>query len=180
MRYGNKCSLRNKDIQEKSKKKNIENLGVQYPFQNKDILEKCRKTCIEKYGENYRSCVISRQQRYIHSIYGGILNYSEYPFMLDIFFPEELIYFEYDGGAHRLSVKTGKYTEEEFVQKELHRENFLKSKGYKEFRIISSNDILPTDEDLLKIKETAFYYLLDKGCYKYIYNLDTKTESFEK
>ena len=178
-KYGNACSLRNPEVQNKSKEKNMKNLGVQYPFQNKEILEKCRITCINKYGENYRKKVISKQQRYIHSLYGGILNYSEYPYLLDIFFPEELIYFEYDGSGHNLSVKNGECTLEVFLEKEKNRESFLKEKGYKEFRIVSSDDKLPSDEFLLDIKNKAFSILLENGYNKYIYNLNTKTEIFE-
>lgn len=177
-KYGSRCSLRDENIQKKSKCKNIENLGVQYPFQNPNILKKCHETCKIKYGENYKKSIISKQQKYIHSIYGGILNYDEYPYLLDIFFSDEFIYFEYDGSGHKLCIKFGNYTEMEFAEKE--REVFLKQKGYKEFRIISTNDNLPTDEELLTIKERDFYYLLEKEYSKYIYNLDTKIESFEK
>lgn len=179
-KYGNKCSLRNEEVQEKSKKKNLKNLGVQYPFQNKEVLEKCRKTCRSKYGENYRSYTISKQQKYIHSLYGGILNYDEYPFMLDIYFSKENIYFEYDGSGHDLSVKMKQCTKKQFKEKEEYREKFLKEKGYKEFRIISEDDVLPDDKTLIGIKDRAFYFLLEKGYNKYTYNLNTKIESFKK
>nr|DAQ04975.1 MAG TPA: endonuclease-like protein [Caudoviricetes sp.] len=178
-KYGNKCSLRNPVIQEKSKKKNLEKLGVQYPFQNVEILEKCRNTCIEKYGDDYRSCIISKQQRHLHKLYGGILNYNEFPYQLDIFFEDKKIYLEYDGGGHKISVKTGRCSEDEFLQKELKRELFLKNKGYKEFRICSNTDKLPPDQELLNIKERAYYILLQEGYNKYIYNIDTNTEFFE-
>lgn len=52
-KYGNVCSLRNEEVQKKSKEKNMKNLGVQYPFQNKDILKKCRETYKQKYGDKY-------------------------------------------------------------------------------------------------------------------------------
>ena len=178
-KYGNRCSLRNEKIQEKSKNKNMINLGVQYPFQNKGILDKCVKTCIEKYGINYKKCIISSQQKYLHSIYGGIINYSEPPYMLDIFFEKEKIYCEYDGSGHNLSVKMGNCTEEDFDKKEKCREQFLKEKGYKEFRIISNDDILPDIDTLLYIKSRAFEFLINKNYSKYTYNLNTKIESFE-
>ena len=179
-KYGNICSLRNNEVQEKSKKKNLKNLGVEFPFQNKNILKKCVDSCIEKYGRGYITVNVSSQQRYIHKIYGGNLNYTEFPFRLDIFFEKEKIYFEYDGSGHLLRIIKGQLTKSEFEEKEIVRQNFLKDLGYKEFRIISSNDILPSDEELLKIKDKAFYLLLDKNYQKYIYNLNTKTESFEE
>jgi hypothetical protein len=162
------------------KKTNIEKLGVEYPFQNKDILKKCVDSSIEKHGIDYRATTISKQQRYLYNIFGGILNYSEFPFYLDIFFKEERIYLEYDGSGHRLSIKYGKLTSEEFEKQEVIRSIFLKEKGYKEFRILSSDDVLPSKKELLKIKEKAFIILKIKQYNTYIYNLNTKTESFRE
>ena len=178
-KYGNICSLRNESVQEKSKIKNIKNLGVQYPFQNKDILKKCTDTCIEKYGENYKCKSISKQQLYIHSLYGGNLNYVEYPYFLDIFFDKEKIYFEYDGSGHNLAVKMNFLSEKDFDEKEEKRKKYLKEKGYKEFRIVSDNDMLPNDFVLLEIKNRAFDILLKYNYNSYIYNLNTKIESFK-
>ena len=179
-KYGSKCSLRDPLVQEKSKSKNMKNLGVQYPFQNKTILDKCCKTSIKKHGVNYKKTKISIQQKYLHKLYGGILNYPEFPYFLDIFFDRAKIYLEYDGSGHELSVKLGSISQKKFSDNELKRSNFLKNKGYKEFRIISSTDIFSSDEELLKIKDRAFYILLNKNYSKYIYNLDAKTESFEE
>lgn len=179
-KYGNICSLRNEAVLNKSKETNLKKLGVEYPFQSEEILKKCRQTCIDKYGDTYRNYIISKQQKYLHELYGGILNYNEYPYLLDIFFEEDKIYLEYDGSGHNLSIKLGEKTQEEFDIKEKQRESFLKQKGYKEFRIISNDDILPNDNVLLNIKERAFDILLKEGYNKYIYNLNTKIESFEK
>ncbi len=179
-KYGNKCSLRNEEVQEKSKKKNMRNLGVQYPFQNKTILEKCSKTSIKKYGKNYKKTKTSIQQKHLNKLYGGILNYPEFPYFLDIFFENTKVYLEYDGSGHTLGVKLGHISEKSFNDKELYRSNFLKNKGYKEFRIISADDILPNDKELLLIKNRAFYILLEKNYSKYTYNLNAKTESFEE
>ena len=179
-KYGNKCSLRNPDIQAKSKKKNMQNLGVQYPFQNKSILEKCSNSSIRKHGKNYKKIKISMQQKYLHKLYGGILNYPEFPYFLDIFFENTKIYLEYDGSGHDLGVRLGHIPEKSFKEKELRRSSFLKNKGYKEFRIVSSDDIFPSDKELMIIKNRAFYILLEKNYSKYTYNLNAKTESFEE
>ena len=179
-RYGNICSLRNEDVLNKSKMTNIKNLGVEYPFQNKEILKKCKDSTIEKYGSAILFKNISKQQKYLHYLYGGILNFIIFPFTLDILFEEEKIYFEYDGSGHDVCIRMKKMTTEQFKDKEIRREEFLKDLGYKEFRIESKSDILPGDNVLLEIKERAFNLLLVKNYQKYIYDLDTKTESFEE
>lgn len=179
-RYGNKCSLRNEEVQNKSKETNIKNLGVEYPFQNKEILKKCKISTIEKYGSGVLTKNISKQQERLHYLYGGILNFSIFPFTLDIFFEKENIYLEYDGSGHDMCIKMKRMTKEQFDEKEIKREEFLYGLGYKEFRFESKLDILPDDKILLEIKERAFDLLLIKNYQKYIYNLDTKTESFEE
>lgn len=175
-KYGNVCSLRNEEVGNKARNKNRMNLGVDYPFQNKEILEKCHDTSVRKHGKGYRSITISKQQRKIHEFYGGKLNHHIFPYCLDIFFEEEKIYFEYDGSGHKLNVLKGKSTEEEFEKKENKRRDFLKNKGLKEFRIISNTDKLPYKKELIKIKNRAFKML--ENYQSYMYNLDTKTESF--
>jgi len=177
--WGNKCSLRNPNVLEKAKKKNQENLGVDFPFQNKDILIKARKTLSKSGKTNFTKSKVSKQQLYIHNIFGGIINFSEFPYLLDILFVDENIYFEYDGGGHILTIKLGKLSKEEFFKKEKERELFLYQKGYKQFRIVSSDDILPSTNELLKIKDRAFYILLSENFKKYVYDLNSKTESFE-
>jgi len=179
-RYGNKCSLRNKDISDKAKKTNMKNLGVEYPFQNKDILQKCIDTSIKKYGDNFRQYSTSKQQLYIYNLYNGKLNYSIGNYFLDIYFENDNIYFEYDGSGHDLGIRLGAFTENKFYQNELDRENFLFSLNMKEFRIISNTDILPSDADLINIKDRAFDILLNQNFNKYTYNIDTKMESFKK
>jgi len=179
-KYGNRCSIRNPEILEKSKKTNMKKYGVEYPFQNQDILKKCIETSEGLYGKGYRGKTISGQQKTIHKLYDGSLNHSEFPYFLDIFFKKEKIYFEYDGSGHDLGVRLGRYTEQFFNEKEDRRRAFLKDKGYKEFRITSTDDILPSDNELLEIKERAFFLLLNENYNSYIYDLNTKTESFEE
>lgn len=176
-KYGVKCSLRNPNVLRKSILKNQENYGVDYPFQSKFILEKCAKTSQSRYPKGYRRNSISKQQRWIHKIYGGTINHSVFPYFLDIFFPDDCIYFEYDGSGHKLSIKLGIRTEIGFAEKERERRLFLQNMGYKEFRIISEKDNLPNQAELLEIKDKAFRYLKN-GFLSYIYDVDTKTESF--
>jgi hypothetical protein len=178
MKYGHFCSLRNEEVNEKTKKTNLERYGFECVLKNKEIKEKAVKT-FKKNGGTHGN-FISKPQIYLTNLFLGELDCIEFPYRLDAFFENENIYFEYDGSGHNMLVKLGKITEQEFEIKEIERSLFLKEKGYKEFRIISNNDIFPKDEELIKIKERAFDLLLNKNYQKYIYNLNTKTESFEE
>ena len=44
------CSVKNQDVQEKSKKSNLEKYGSEYATQNKNTIEKQKKTNLQKYG----------------------------------------------------------------------------------------------------------------------------------
>ena len=178
-KYGNVCSLRNPKVGEKAKKTNLEKLGVEYPFQNPEILKKCVETSIKRYGKDYRSKSITKPQRYLHELYGGELNFSVFPYLLDICFIKDKIDFEYDGGAHDLAVRTGQMTAEEFQEKEKNRTKYLLEKEFKEFRIVSKTDVLPSDDILIKIKERAFDLLLNQNYNSYIYDLDNESEIYK-
>lgn len=92
----------------------------------------------------------SLQQKYILDLIGGKLNYPIANSSLDIAFPDEMIYIEYDGGGHDLSVKLGEITDNKFREKEKRRNYGLYKLGWKSIRIISKKDYLPSDT---KIKE---------------------------
>jgi len=107
-KYGNICSLRNEEVLNKSKKKNLENLGVEYPFQNKNILKKCVESF--KASGGTRGKFISKPQIYLNDLFCGEIDCIEFPYRLDSFFEKERIYFEYDGSGHEMVVKMGKIT----------------------------------------------------------------------
>ena len=176
-KYGNVCSVQNPDIHKKIKENNIQKYGVEYPLQNEDIRNKTRNSLL---SGDFMSRITSKQQEQIHKIFQGDLNYQIYPYLVDIYFKEEKIFFEYDGGGHNLRVKCGQLSQEEFNQKEVERTAFLKNKGLKEFRIIDSSKKgnLPSDEILLKIKNNAFKILKNKQYTTYIFNLDNNTETY--
>ena len=177
-RYGNVCSLRNPIIEKKMKENNLKKFGVEYPLQNKEILKKTKCNVLE---ESFFERITSKQQKKIHNLFGGILNYQIYPYIVDIFFPEERIYFEYDGGGHNLSVKLKQKEEKQFEKEQEIRTLYLKDKGLKEFRIIDSSKKgkLLEDNDMRKIKNKAFN-LLSKEYTSYIYNIDNNTETYWK
>lgn len=88
---------------------------------------------------------------------------------------------EYDGTGHRMSVKMGQITNEEFNQKEFAREKEIVNAGYKIVRISYMNklDSLPSDKVLFGILERA-YLCFNSGNNIYSYNLKTRKESFSK
>lgn len=83
--------------------------------------------------------------------------------MLDIAFPNEKIYIEYQESGHNLDVQLGKVTEEEFKRKEINRFYFLKNKGWRMIEIISSNDKLPKEDKLLEMIKLAKEMLQDNN-----------------
>lgn len=173
-RYGFSSPLKNEDIQKKLVETNRDRYGYDYVSQVPEIREKQIKTLISKYGGKSALCSpeikekvnktlmgngnmkASSQQRHIHSIIGGKLNYLESRSSLDIAFPKEKIYFEYDGGGHNLDVKIGKITQDDFDKKEQKRYFRLLDSGWKCIRMITPDDKLPTDEEIKSFIE---------GCY---------------
>ena len=105
----------------------------------------------------------SKQQKYIHDLIGGELNYPVGRCMLDIAFPEDNVYFEYDGSGHDLTVKRGNITKDEFDHKELKRTHFLARRGWKKICLISRKDFLPSDERLLDILSKAVTTLKERS-----------------
>jgi len=168
-KYGVDNPMKNDEFKEKSKETLFQNYGVSSPCQNPDILLKVQETNIKKYGCKWSlqnkeirlkskkslykngTAQCSKQQLYIHNIIGGELNYSVDNLNLDIAFPKEMIYVEYNGGGHDLSVKLKKISKKTFQIKEIKRYKFLKSLGWKEIKIISEKDFVPTKDCLLNI-----------------------------
>ena len=144
----------------------LQKYGVEHPMQNKEISAKVRAT-LTKNG----NVACSSQQRYVHSIVGGELNYPYYNASLDIAFPEEMIYCECDFGGHWLSIKLGGLTQKEFDKKQRNRWYSLMRSGWKEIRIISTNDLIPSDQKLLEILSYARTYL-NKNHHYIKFNID--------
>jgi hypothetical protein len=167
-RYGVESFTQSDIFKEKSKETNIERYGVEFASQSPVIRSKVKKTTLDRYGVEHISQVpeikqkqvyswvksiyengsgpSSQQQRYIHSIIGGELNYPVESFLLDIAFPSDSVYVEYDGGGHDLNVKLGKITKEDFELAQIKRYNILKSLNWKLIRIKSVNDNLLDDK----------------------------------
>ena len=179
-KYGVENPLENEDIKEKAKntclnKYGVSNFGateehqilkkvtmmrrygVEFSMQNPIILEKSKLTMFKN-----DTAPCSTQQRYLHNLLGGELNYPISKCSVDIAFPENKIYLEYNGGGHNLQVQFGNMTLEDFNNKEMKRYYFLKNKGWKQIIICSNNDYIPKDDVLLDILNYAKYFL-NKG-----------------
>lgn len=173
--WGCDYSLSSKKVQNKIQETNLERYGVKYLLESKEIQDKYRELSYSKYGKKTFASSTSSQQIYLQSIYGGEINYKIGKYSVDILFVKDRIYLEYDGNGHDLQVRLGKKTKEEFAIFEDKRTRRLLSLGYKEFRIKSKSDKLPSDETLLNIKEKAFNVLKNTEWNSFIYNLDNNS-----
>ncbi len=188
-----------KEIQDKVKHTNLEKYGVENVFQSNETKKKIKQTCLKKYGVEHHmknqeikikivnksfqalykngTGVCSTQQKYIHDIIGGELNYpiDGSRFILDIALLDKKIDIEYDGSGHDLGVRMGKNSYEELIQKDRYREIHMKNLGWKTIRIISKKDKLPNEQDLKKLLNKYIDYLLcTKHTWIYI-NIDEQT-----
>lgn len=176
-RYGEEHFLMNRDIQDKCISTNIINHDGLHHTQTTEFVELCKTTNMEKYGVEWcmqnkeikeramhtmylnNSAPCSRQQKYLHKILGGELNYQFGRLLIDIAFLKDNFAIEYDGGFHDGQVKLGKTTQDEFDKKERNRGYFLKRNGWKLIKIISNKDFLPNDNIILDVVNYAKEYL---------------------
>ena len=160
----------NEEIKEKKRQSSLKKYGTEYVLQSKEVREKISKTMHDNNSQKS-----SKQQQYLNVLYGGILNYPISNLSADIFLEEYGIDIEYDGGGHDLCVKLGNMTQEEFNRKEMIRNYIIKKEGYKQIRIISSKDKLPSDDILLQMLEQAKEYFSTTSHTWIEYNIDTST-----
>lgn len=153
-RYGVTSYTKTDEYKDKVKATNLKRYGVEWSLQSPVVREKIYNT-FQKNG----SIPTSKQQLYLFNLLGGELNYFTGKCFLDIAFKDDMIYLEYDGGGHDLDVKLGTMTEEEFKRKEIKRYFALKNEGWKFIRIISKNDKIPNDEDILSIHKKCLELL---------------------
>lgn len=195
-RYGVEHNSQLPSYKEKYNQTCIERYGKSY---RKQFVEKAFETFYKKTGYNNPTqspevqakvsqtfymngtTPTSKQQFYIFNLYQSAnsniqLNYPIAYYNADICIPDEMIDIEIDFGGHNLSVKTGKITQEEFNQKEIIRNNIIKREGYKQMRIISSKDLLPSDQILLQMLFEAKQYFCQYPQHSWIeFNIDIST-----
>ena len=181
--------FKNGFLSPKIKQTNLEKYGVENPMQNEEIKNKVKQTNLERYGvenvmklDKIKEKVIiktrqtmyengtapcTKPQKHIYELLNNIqeckLNYPVDTLSLDIAYPEEMIYIEYDGGGHDKQVKCGWKTEKEFKKYERRRQYYLKSKGWKLIRIMCDNDKIPSDEKIIKLIQECKNYLLNNN-----------------
>jgi hypothetical protein len=153
-KYGNVSPTLNEQVRKKQLAKMKEIYGVEFGMQNHLIMGKARQT-LYKNG----TVPTSYQQAYIHSHVKGHLNYPFLNYSLDIAFPGEKIYIECDFGGHELQVKLGNKTREKFIKDERNSWYSLYRGGWKEIRIVSKKDKVPTVEVLNKMMAFAHIHL---------------------
>lgn len=174
--FGVDNPLKSEEVREKIKRTSLEKYGYTTPSQFPDIKEKVAKTFYMN-----GTTPTSKQQYYIFNLYKLInstieLNFPISYYNVDICFTEEKITIEYDGGFHNGQVKMGNITQEEFNRKEIIRNSIIKKEGYKQIRIISSKDLLPSDEVLFKILNYAKQYFFDYPNHSWIeFDIDTSS-----
>jgi very-short-patch-repair endonuclease len=118
----------------------------------------------------------SLQQRYLHKLFGGELNYPVGNSSLDIAFPDKKIYIEYDGSGHDLTVKRGDMSRHDFEEREKRRTYKLWRMGWKCVRIISRRDNMPSDDVLQSMLDKAFDVLNDHSWITF--DIDNNTVEF--
>lgn len=191
-KYGVPNPFQNEEVQEKTKRTNIERYGVESILSLPSFHEHSREVDMERYGVHHHlqnpeilakqketfyknnTCPTSKQQMYLHQLYGGELNYPLKMYNLDIYLSDERMGVEFDGSGHLMGVKRGNMTQEEFDRKEIIRNNTIKRENIKQMRIISSNDKLPSDSILLQMLQDARNYFSDYPNHSWIeFNIDT-------
>lgn len=137
-RYGCKNPSQNKEIRQKAELTNIERYGVKNPNQNPDIKAKAMQTMCEKNAVPTSSQQIQLYEIIKNRYPNAELNYPFSTCSLDVFISINNVELdiEYDGSYWH-------YDE----QKDIRRDKFLQSKGFKTLRIRSGH-LLPTEQEL--------------------------------
>lgn len=169
-----------------------EKTGYNVPLQSPEVKEKVKQTCMDRFGYEYSlqspeirekisrtlyansSQKASKQQRYICELYQGILNFPVKFYNADIYLQNDNLIIEYDGGGHMLNVVIGRETIEEYIKKEIIRDSVIKREGYKQMKIISLEDEIPSDQMLLQMLEQAKTYFCQYPNHSWIeFNIST-------
>lgn len=169
-KYGVNYPMENSEIKKKAESTFLHKYNVRSVLSSPEIRNKIKKTLLEKYNVtsplyiNKDKLPDSKNEKYIRELYGGIPHIrieSFYPDMLI----EDNIVVEYDGSGHNIKEKY--MSHDEYIEKEKFRESVIIRNGYKIIRLISKSDTLPSDEDLLYIKDIGVEYLKDNFIFRY-------------
>ena len=156
-KYGNWHYASTEEGRMKIQESVFERYGYKCVFSSPEI----RKKISQKMYKN-GTVVCSSQQKYLYDIlsmqWECELNYPFSNLFLDIYIPNKNVYVEWDGGGHDLNVKYGNMTAEEFRIKEIRRSYFLRNRGFKELRIKSPEDKIPSNLKILEIVQDSLEY----------------------
>lgn len=188
--YGVEYYNQTEECKEKVKQTNLDKFGSEWYMQTNEWKNKVVETCNKKYGVDnisqlqdvkikkaesfYKNATVctSNQQRYLWSLLGGELNYSNDTPSLDIAFSNEKIYLEFNGSGHDLDVKMGTMTQLQHDNRERARYYYMKKRGWKGIFINSPRDYLPSDEILIKEINKAKEWFKVEGKNHSHYNID--------
>ena len=191
-RYGCKSTLWEENTREKINKTFMDKYGYENPMKNQEIINKRKDSCVKKYGVdnpmkvhdirkihnkafiNINGKPTSKNQRYIAELFDGEVNYKYENYFLDIFFPDNNIYIEYNGGGHNFKIMFGLLEYEKYEEDQMIRYNYLKENGLKAIIINHSYNILPEDNILLSIKKYSFDKLKNLNISFIIFDIDNK------
>lgn len=177
-RYGVDNPLKSDAVQKKQKETLQSRYGVDNPMKVKNFQEKCLSASNET--KRKRGHILtSKQQIHINDLLHGELNYIVGVYPLDIAFPNEKIYIEYNGAGHYLSIKFGSKTLEECIQHDKDRQRYLKSLGWKELVIESKKDYLLKDDILINIINQKLNNLKTTGFYMETIFIDEYEERYK-
>ena len=174
-RFGVRNIWESKEILNHTKQTNIEKYGVEFPFEKEEFRIKADETTKERYGRSF--VFTSATQKRLSELFCCEINFSIGGYFADLYLGNNIVC-EYDGGFHNGSVQLGHITEEEFEQKELAREDFIISEGYKIIRIINSLDKNIDDSKYIEIKNSGVELLKNSNYSVYYYDVNTKTEKY--
>lgn len=159
-KYGVENSFQSEEVKNKIVDFNMNAYGVSHPMKDKNIAKKrIKKGMKTKYRNG--TAPSSRQQEYIGKLFNGEVNFPVDNIWLDIKL-NNTTFLEYDGSGHELRVSIGGMSQEKFDNEEMRRKYFLASKGWREIRIISKKDLLPSDIVIRHLVEYSMKYL-DSG-----------------
>lgn len=169
--FGCDYPMQNKEIMDKAKISMVENYGVKHNFYREEIVEKVKIANAQKRFEN-GNIVSSSAQRHLCGLFNGILNYPVKWYNLDILLDNN-IYCEYNGSGHKLNVKMGEISEEEYKRKDMIRYLYLKSLGYKEIIFDNYSDKLLPDNIMIDLLDKCKkYFELNTNAHWIKVNLD--------
>ena len=159
-KYGVENSFQSEEVKNKIVDFNMNTYGVSHPMKDKNIAKKrIKKGMKTKYRNG--TAPSSRQQEYIGKLFNGEVNFPVDNIWLDIKL-NNTTFLGYDGSGHELRVSIGGMSQEKFDNEEMRRKYFLASKGWREIRIISKKDLLPSDIVIRHLVEYSMKYL-DSG-----------------